>query len=54
VISVPSIAETRRSIEQNGGTIVVEPFTIPGVGHGCYFTDPAGLIAGLHQYDPDA
>ncbi|MEX2652396.1 MAG: hypothetical protein WD473_08150 [Acidimicrobiia bacterium] len=38
----------------NGGTIVVEPFTIPGVGHGCYFTDPAGLIAGLHQYDPDA
>ena len=30
----------------------VEPFTLPGVGRGCYLTDPAGLLIGLHEYDP--
>jgi predicted enzyme related to lactoylglutathione lyase len=32
---------------------VVEPFTLPGVGMGCYLTDPAGVLIGLHAYDPD-
>jgi hypothetical protein len=29
---------------------VVEAFSMPGVGRGCYVTDPAGL----HEYDADA
>ena len=34
--------------------MVVEPFTIPGVGRGSYVTDPAGVLLGLHEYDADA
>lgn len=34
--------------------MVVEPFTITGVGQGCYVTDPAGLLMGLHAYDAAA
>lgn len=33
--------------------MVVEPFTLPGVGAGRYLTDPAGVLLGLHAYDPD-
>lgn len=51
--SVDSIDELRPDLEAAGGTVVVEPFTFPGVGRGCYFTDPAGLLVGLHEYDAD-
>jgi predicted enzyme related to lactoylglutathione lyase len=34
--------------------MVVPPFVIPGVGRGCYVADPAGVLVGLHMYDPDA
>ena len=54
VIRIDSLDELRPRLEQGGGTIVVEPFTLPGVGRGCYFTDPAGLLVGLHEYDPQA
>src|SRR5262245_16811111 len=36
------------------GRVVVEPFAIEGVGRGCYFLDPAGLLFGLHAYDAEA
>ncbi len=42
------------AVTANGGAVVVPPFTISGVGRGCYITDPAGLILGLHHYDPSA
>jgi catechol 2,3-dioxygenase-like lactoylglutathione lyase family enzyme len=58
-LSSPDLAATRRffdavrpELEAAGGTVVVEPFSFPGVGRGCYFTDPAGLLVGLHEYDP--
>lgn len=54
VITVSSLDEARPLIEEHGGTVVVAPFTIPGVGRGCYFTDPTGLIVGLHEYDQNA
>jgi predicted enzyme related to lactoylglutathione lyase len=41
-------------VREHGGRLVVEPFTLPGVGHGCYITDPAGVLIGLHAYDPEA
>jgi hypothetical protein len=33
---------------------VVEPFTIPGVGHGCHIAGPTSLLIGLHAYDAAA
>jgi predicted enzyme related to lactoylglutathione lyase len=52
VIRIESIDDVRPRLEAAGGAIVVEPFTIPGVGRGCYFTDPAGVLVGMHEYDP--
>jgi uncharacterized protein len=52
IIRVDSITGLRDRLEAAGGTVVVEPFTMPGVGRGCYVTDPAGLLIGLHEYDP--
>ena len=51
VIRVESIDALRPKIELGGGKMVVEPFSIPGVGNGCYILDPAGLLIGLHEYE---
>jgi uncharacterized protein len=53
VINVGSLEATMAKVAAHGGTIVVEPFTIAGVGRGCYFTDRTGVIVGLHENDPD-
>jgi uncharacterized protein len=53
VINVGSLEATMAKVAAHGGTIVVEPFTIACVGRGCYFTDPTGVIVGLHENDPD-
>jgi hypothetical protein len=50
VLRVASIDALRPRLEAAGGTVVVEPFEFPGVGRGCYVTDPAGLLLGLHEY----
>jgi hypothetical protein len=52
----PSRSSTARSTTPSqpaGNPTIVEPFTIPGVGWGCYFTDPTGVIVGLHENNPD-
>jgi len=54
VIRVPSLDRYTSSMVQHGGAVVVPPFTVAGVGRGCYVTDPAGLLVGLHEYDVDA
>lgn len=54
VIAVPSLTVAMKSVEDNGGTIVVDPFVVPGVGRGCYGTDPSGLLFGLHENDVNA
>ncbi len=54
VIRVDSIDALREHLESAGGTVVVEPFSMPRVGRGCYLTDPAGLLIGLHEYDSSA
>jgi predicted enzyme related to lactoylglutathione lyase len=51
VIRVADLDTAMRRVREHGGTVVVEPFTIEGVGRGCYATDPAGLLIGLHSYD---
>lgn len=54
IITVPSLADFIAAVESAGGMLVVPPFAIPGVGRACYVTDPAGVLLGLHEYDPDA
>jgi predicted enzyme related to lactoylglutathione lyase len=54
VIRVPDLGTALATAEKHGGTIVVPPFTIGGVGRGAYLTDPAGVLFGLHMYDPAA
>jgi uncharacterized protein len=54
VIRVESLAAACERVLAAGGAVVVEPFTIAGVGRGCYVTDPAGVLLGLHEYDPAA
>jgi predicted enzyme related to lactoylglutathione lyase len=54
VIRVPSLGTATARVREHGGTVVVEPFSIAGVGRGCYVLDPAGVLLGLHEYDPEA
>jgi predicted enzyme related to lactoylglutathione lyase len=54
VLRVPSLAEATARVRRHGGSVVVEPFVVAGVGRGCYVVDPAGVLLGLHEYDPDA
>ena len=39
------------AVVSHGGTITVPKFPIPGVGHGCYFTDPQGMMVGMWEAD---
>jgi predicted enzyme related to lactoylglutathione lyase len=34
--------------------VVVEKFSIACLGYAAYFTDPGGLIVGIHEYDENA
>jgi uncharacterized protein len=40
------------TVRAHGGTQVVEPFEIPGVGRDCCIVDPGGVPIGLHENDP--
>jgi predicted enzyme related to lactoylglutathione lyase len=52
VVRVPQLDPVLARVRDHGGQVVVEPFTLPGVGRGCYVTDPTGVLIGLHAYDP--
>ncbi|MEN3304145.1 MAG: uncharacterized protein V7603_347 [Micromonosporaceae bacterium] len=51
VIRVDDLDAATARVVAHGGTVVVEPFTVAGVGRGCYIVDPTGLLVGLHTYD---
>jgi uncharacterized protein len=53
VIRVDDLDAAVARATEHGGTVVVEPFTLSGVGRGCYITDPTGLLVGLHAYDAE-
>jgi predicted enzyme related to lactoylglutathione lyase len=53
VIRVDSVDAHLERVTAHGGTVVVAPYAIPGVGHGCYVLDPTGLLLGLHDYRAD-
>jgi hypothetical protein len=52
-ITVDDIAGYMAKVIVAGGEIVVPKFDIPGVGQACYFTDPTGMVVGLHQPTED-
>jgi len=54
VIRVPDLDAVLAAVPEHGGTVVVPPFTIGGVGRGAYLIDPAGVLVGVHMYDPSA
>ena len=54
VIRVADLDAAMARVTDHNGKVVVEPFTIEGVGRGCYVIDPTGLLIGLHAYDTAA
>ncbi len=53
-LQVDDIDATLRAIVGAGGEIVVEKHAIPQIGWNAYCKDPAGLLFGVHQFDPEA
>ena len=53
-IGVPDIDAYIKTVEENGGVVVVPKMTIPGVGYHAYCKDTEGNIFGIHQEDPKA
>ena len=49
VIRVDNIDDAVALVREHGGAVVVPPFEFSGVGRGCYISDPAGLLIGLHS-----
>lgn len=51
ILRVDSLDHTTTLVRQHGGTVVVEPFVVTGMGRACYIIDPTGVLVGLHEYD---
>jgi uncharacterized protein len=52
--AVDDVAATLAAVRTAGGVVLMERFTISGVGHLAFFADPSGNPIGAMQYDPDA
>lgn len=50
---VEDIRATIAAIETHGGTVIMQPFHIPGVGELIFFQDTEGNVAGAMQYEAD-
>jgi len=53
-ISIPSVEETRKKVEENGGTILGDLITVPTVGYFYMFKDTEGNKLGFMQQDENA
>jgi len=53
-IEVASFDATAKVVLNNGGTVALEKFAVPGVCWQGYFIDPQGNVFGLFQPDPNA
>ena len=49
MIGVGSLESTMDSARGQRCTVVVEPFTVPGVERGAHIADPTGVLVGLHE-----
>ncbi len=54
IISVPSIDEYMKKVEDNGGKVTTPKMTVPGVGYVAYFTDTEGNTSGIIEEDESA
>jgi predicted enzyme related to lactoylglutathione lyase len=54
VVTVPNLDEIWQKAMKAGAKVAVPKFPIPTVGYAAYFTDPDGLVIGIHQYDENA
>jgi uncharacterized protein len=52
-IAVDDVGAVARAVVANGGRLVMERTTIPGVGELIFFEDPAGNVAGAIQFAGD-
>ena len=52
--AVEDVDATANAVHAAGGTILMERFTISGVGHLIFFQDPGGNAIGAMQYDSGA
>ncbi|HET9315263.1 MAG TPA: VOC family protein [Vicinamibacteria bacterium] len=48
------VEKVAAAVKANGGRIVMEKATIPGVGDLIFFEDPEGNLAGAMRYDANA
>jgi predicted enzyme related to lactoylglutathione lyase len=53
-IGVKDVDKTLETIKKNGGTVVEEKMTLPGVGYMAYFKDPEGNEFGIMASDENA
>jgi predicted enzyme related to lactoylglutathione lyase len=51
---VTLLDDVLRDVQDAGGSTVVPLLAVPGAGRAAYVTDPAGVLLGLHEYDPEA
>ena len=52
--AVEDVDAIAQAVRQAGGSILLERFTISGVGHLIFFADPSGNTIGAMQYDSAA
>lgn len=50
-IAVEDLAATLAAARASGGTVLVDPARIPGVGALAWLSDPSGNVVGAMQYD---
>lgn len=48
-VAVADAAATAAAVKENGGSVVVEPMDVMGMGHMAVFTDPTGAFFGIWQ-----
>ena len=51
--AVDDVDATAAAVREAGGTVLMDRFTIAGVGHLIFFSDPAGNAIGAMQYDAE-
>jgi predicted enzyme related to lactoylglutathione lyase len=53
-VAVPDVDAVIAAVTVNGGRILMDKMTIPGVGDLVFFADPSGNVAGAMRYDHTA
>jgi predicted enzyme related to lactoylglutathione lyase len=51
---VDDVEAVMAAVQTNGGTVLMQPYVIEGVGKLIFFRDPEGNIAGAMQYENEA